>query len=245
MSTTVVAEFEKILGYTFSNPKLLKEALTHKSFINEIRSEEFRHNERLEFLGDAVLELIVTEYLFKLYPDRPEGELTSFRAALVRKESLADEAQNIQLGKYLFMSRGEEATGGRNRSYILANAFEAIIGAIYLQFGYDAAKEFILRNLVKKLTNIVTNRLDIDAKSKLQEIAQEMAKTTPNYKLISESGPDHNKQFNMGIFLEEELLESGTGHSKQEAEQAAAQKALKNWDKLYSKLINSGKIQRG
>jgi ribonuclease III len=231
------------LGLTFPDPKLLQEALTHKSYTNEVKPLVAPHNERLEFLGDAVLELAITEYLFAKYPDKPEGELTSFRAALVRKESLAEEAQTIELGKFLYMSKGEEATGGRTRAYILANAFEALIGCIYLELGYQTAADFIIKQLTPKLAKIVAERLDIDAKSRLQELVQEVVRVTPTYELVGETGPDHDKIFEMAIKINNYQLASGQGRSKQEAEQAAAAKALKNWAQLYSKYASSGKIQ--
>jgi ribonuclease-3 len=239
-----LAKFCQVNQLQFQHLELLKEALTHKSYANEVKPQVLPNNERLEFLGDAVLELAITEYLFQHYPTRPEGELTSFRAALVRKESLAEEAEGINLGEYLYMSKGEEATGGRKRAYILANALEALLGAIYLEFGYDTAKVFCVGLLTPKLEQIVANRLDIDAKSRLQEIAQEKVRITPTYTVLEENGPDHNKQFKMGIHLGENLFATGNGHSKQEAEQAAAAEALKNWDELYSKYFNSGRIHK-
>lgn len=238
----LLTELQTKLKITLPDTELLREALTHRSYSNEVKPKKVSHNERLEFLGDAVLELAVTEYLFTKYPDKTEGELTSFRAALVRKESLADEAVQLDLGKYLFMSRGEEATGGRNRAYILANAVEALFGCIYLQLGYDATKQIIIDLLVHKLDKIVEERLDIDAKSKLQEIVQETVRVTPSYQLIKESGPDHDKIFEMGIQINDEIVATGRGRSKQEAEQAAAQSALKNWSQLYSNYRTSGRI---
>lgn len=224
------------------NLTILREALTHRSYLNESRAEQNHHNERLEFLGDAVLELVVTRFLFNQYPERPEGDLTSFRAALVRTESLADEAKAINLGDYLYMSKGEERTGGRNRPYILANAFEALIGAIYLDQGYTAAEKFLAERLFPKIERIVKDRLDLDSKSRLQELAQEVMKLTPNYQLKGEAGPDHNKTFTMAVFLGEQELASGEGKSKQEAEQNAAASALQNWPTLYQKQANSDKI---
>lgn len=230
------------LGFEFTKPELLTEAITHRSYLNEIRHEGNRHNERMEFLGDAVLELVVTDYLFRLFPDRPEGELTSFRAALVRTESLAEESKALELGEFMLMSRGEANSGGRNRPYILANCFEAIIGAIYLDQGYAAAAEFIHTHLLPKLDRIVAERLDIDPKSKLQEVAQEELKSTPIYQLTRETGPDHDKTFEMAVIIVGQQWEVGSGHSKQEAEQQAAAKVLQNWADLYQKYINSDKI---
>lgn len=204
---------------SLNNEKLISEALTHRSFSRE-------HNERLEFLGDAVLELVITELLFLDFPDKTEGELTSFRAALVKSESLAEEANKLQIGLYLKMSKGEEATGGRNRLYILADALEAIIGAIYLEKGYDIVKKFINEKIYYKAHNIVNNRLDIDAKSKLQEYSQEKFKETPAYKLIKEDGPDHEKIFTVQVVIGKDVYESGVGKSKQIAEQQAAERTL-------------------
>jgi ribonuclease III len=230
------------LGFEFIKPELLTEAITHRSYLNEIRHEGNRHNERMEFLGDAVLELVVTDHLFRLFPDRPEGELTSFRAALVRTESLAEEAKSLEIGEFMLMSRGEANSGGRNRPYILANCFEAIIGAIYLDQGYAAAAEFIHTQLLPKLDRIVAERLDIDPKSKLQEVAQEELKSTPIYQLTGETGPDHDKTFEMAVIIAGQQWEVGSGHSKQEAEQQAAAKVLQNWADLYQKYMNSDKI---
>lgn len=221
------------------NEDLLKNALTHRSFINEVRSKDLSHNERLEFLGDAVLELVVTEYLFKNYPDLNEGVLTSFRAALVKTESLAEEAKRLGIGEFIFMSKGEEQSGGRDRQYILANTVEAIIGSIYLSLGYEASNKFILKNICYKLDDIITNRYDIDSKSKLQEIAQEEVKVTPSYELVGSSGPDHNKSFEMAVYIDGKIFGKGKGKSKQEAEQKAASDALENWKKLIKKHFNN------
>ena len=221
----------KKIKLNFNNTVLLEEALTHRSFINENNGTK-NHNERLEFLGDAVLELVVTELLFNNYPDKPEGDLTSFRAALVRTESLAYEAKKINLGESIFMSYGEEATGGRKRQYILANTMEALIGAIYLDQGYKCTEDFIKKHIYYKIEDIIKNRLDIDSKSKLQEISQEELRITPTYILINEEGPDHNKIFTMGVKINETVLARGAGDSKQKAEQNAATKALENWENL-------------
>ncbi len=216
-----------------------KEALTHRSYINEVKDSSLKHNERLEFLGDAVLELAVTKYLFKNYPDQNEGTLTSFRAALVKTESLALEAKKLDLGEYILMSKGEEATGGRQRPYILANTMESIIGAIYLTLGFEEAEKFILEKICYKIETIVAERSDLDAKSRLQELAQDRVKITPVYKLISASGPDHNKIFQMGIYIGENLFGAGEGKSKQEAEQVAALEAIKNWEDLETKYFKN------
>lgn len=229
-------EFQKKIGINFSNLDLLKESLTHKSYINENKHEESAHNERLEFLGDAVLELVVSNYLFANYPEHPEGDLTSFRSALVRTESLAEEALRIGFGEYILMSNGEEATGGRVRPYILANTMEAVIGAIYLDNGMEKVTSFIIKNICYKLDKIIKERLDIDAKSKLQEISQDLYKITPTYDLITEEGPDHDKKFTMAVFIDTAKLSEGTGSSKQSAEQDAAQNALRDWDEVKKKL---------
>jgi ribonuclease-3 len=203
----------------FANEEILREALTHRSFSKE-------HNERLEFLGDAVLELVITELLFADYKDKTEGELTSFRSAIVKTESLAEEALRLGLGEYIFMSRGEDATGGRNRQYILADTFESLIGAIFLDQGYEEAKKFIVKNLYYKIDAIVESRLDIDAKSKLQELVQEQYKETPHYKVVREEGPDHDKIFTVVAVIGEKEFAEGSGRSKQLAEQDSAKKTL-------------------
>lgn len=240
--TTKLNELSAKLGVEFKNLDLLREALTHRSYINENRELNIQHNERLEFLGDAVLELASTRFLFEKYPDRPEGELTSFRAALVRTESLAVESKSVNLGEYIFMSKGEEATGGRNRPYILANTVEATIGAIYMDQGFEATEAVIKKLILWKADEIVNNRLDIDAKSKFQEQAQERVKYTPQYELTSEVGPDHDKVFKMTVKVNNFVFGEGEGHSKQEAEQQAASNALKDWDSLYQKYQDSAKI---
>ncbi len=225
----------KKLHIKFKKTELLVEAFTHRSYLNEFRNTGMQHNEKLEFLGDAVLELVATEFLFSKYPDFKEGDLTSFRAALVKTESLAEEAKRLELGEYILMSKGEESTGGRNRPYILANTIEAFIGALYLSEGYEESKKFIIENICYKSDEIISERLDIDAKSKLQEIAQESTKITPNYSLVGSSGPDHNKTFEMAVNIGEYEFGRGTGKSKQDAEQSAAKEALLKWDKLVKK----------
>lgn len=226
------------IGVEFKNTKFIEEALTHRSYVNE-NKEIQTHNERLEFLGDAVLELVVTEFLFKTYETYPEGDLTSFRAALVKTESLAEEAERLDLGEFILMSKGEEATGGRTRPYILANTVEAIIGAIYLDSGYQASEEFILKHICYKADMIVKSRLDIDSKSKLQEIAQEVVKITPSYEFVSSKGPDHDKIFEMAVLLGDKAFGRGEGKSKQEAEQNAAENALTNWENLIQKYFKN------
>ena len=220
-----INEFEKSIEITFSNINLLKTALTHRSYVNEHKSVN-EHNERLEFLGDAVLELIVSDYLFRKYPKRPEGELTSFRAALVRTDSLADTAKTLDIGKYLLLSKGEDDTGGREKNYLLANAFEAIVGAIYLDKGYTESRDFVLKYLIAKLDDIVQNRSDIDSKTKIQEVTQEKFKVTPTYEVVNEVGPDHEKIFTVIVKVEDRIIGEGTGSSKQKAEEMAASKGL-------------------
>ena len=219
--------FEKKVNITFKNKNLLKQAFTHRSYINEHPREGLSHNERLEFLGDAVLELIVTEYLFEKYPQKTEGELTAYRAALVNTITLSHTAQEIGMDDYLLLSRGEQQDKGRARQYILANTIEALIGALHIDQGYDKAAQFIAEYLFPRLENIVAERLWQDAKSKFQEKAQEVDNITPTYKVLEESGPDHDKVFIVGVFLDDALIAQGKGVSKQNAEQCAAQNALK------------------
>ena len=224
-------KFEEISGITFKNKELLRRAFTHRSYLNENRDTESSHNERLEFLGDAVLELMVTEYLFEKYPDSNEGDLTAYRASLVNAITLSEAAQKINVNDFLLLSKGETKDTGKARQYILANTMEAIIGAIYLDQGYDSAKYFISKNLFHLIDKIVAEKSWIDAKSKFQEKAQEKESLTPMYKSLKEEGPDHDKKFTIGVYLDKELVAEGVGMSKQEAEQEAARKALevKGW----------------
>lgn len=223
--------FESKINYTFKNSGLLETAFTHRSFLNENRAPGKEHNERLEFLGDAVLELVVTEFLFAKYPDKPEGELTAFRAALVNTQSISDAATKLGMNEYLLLSRGESKDTGRARQIILANAFEALIGALFLDRGYDVAREFIASQLFHKTDEVVEKRLWQDAKSRFQEMAQEVAGVTPRYEIVSQSGPDHDKRFVTGVYLGGDRVATGEGRSKQDAEQAAAEAALvmKGW----------------
>lgn len=224
-------EIEKIVGVKFNDELLIKTACTHRSYLNEHRSTVKEHNERLEFLGDAVLELVVTDYLFNNYKSKPEGELTSWRAALVKTESLAEFAESVGLGQYLLMSRGEAKSGGRTRTALLANMVEAIIGAIYLDQGYNAAEKFINDNISSKIEDIIKSGSYIDAKSHFQEIAQEREGVTPHYEVTSESGPDHDKIFEMAVYINKKMWGKGKGNSKQAAQQAAATTALKKYQK--------------
>jgi len=223
--------FEKKLGLIFKNKDLLIQAFCHRSYLNENLGFRLPHNERLEFLGDAVLELVVTEYLYQNYPEKSEGELTNWRAALVNAKELAIVARNLDFNDYLLLSKGEAKEIGKARQYILANTFEALIGAIYLDQGYQACQDFIKRNLIKELPKIVEAGLFKDAKSRFQEEAQERVGITPIYQVLEEWGPDHAKHFIIGVFLSEELVAKGEGSSKQEAEEEAAKNALeiKDW----------------
>jgi ribonuclease-3 len=223
--------FEEKIGVGFKDKRLLETAFTHRSYLNENRANGREHNERLEFLGDAVLELVVTEYLYAKYPEKPEGELTAFRAALVNTQSISDAASQLGMNDFLLLSRGEAKDTGRARAIILANAFEAVIGAIYLDQGYKPAYDFIDAQLFHKTDEVVEKRLWQDAKSKFQEIAQEKNAVTPTYELMDQSGPDHDKRFVIAAFIGREKIALGEGKSKQEAEQDAAQKALvvKGW----------------
>ncbi len=223
--------FETKIGYSFRDKRFLECAFTHRSFLNENRGSGREHNERLEFLGDAVLELVVTEFLYAKYPDKPEGDLTAYRAALVNTISIADAATKLGMNEYLLLSRGEARDTGRARQIILANAFEALIGALYLDSGYVTAKDFIAKQLFHKTDEVVAKRLWQDAKSRLQEISQEKEGITPNYVLLDQSGPDHDKVFIVGAYIGPVKIAQGEGRSKQEAEQAAAEKALtaKGW----------------
>jgi ribonuclease III len=219
-------KFEEKTGVSFSDKDLLRQAFTHRSYINENRMLSLEHNERLEFLGDAVLELVTTDYLFAKYTDRPEGELTSYRSALVNSQTLSAVATELGVNDFLLLSHGEARDTGRARQYILADTLEAIIGAIYIDQGYDAAKKFIHDHILHLIDDIVEKRKWIDSKSYLQEKAQDKTGITPSYKTLKESGPDHDKRFTVGVYLGTQLIVSGEGKSKQEAEQNAAQKAL-------------------
>jgi ribonuclease-3 len=219
-------KLEEQIGIKFKDYELLRNAFVHRSYLNEHRDSKYESNERLEFLGDAVLELVVTEYLYSNYPN-PEGELTNWRSALVKGEMLARIATELKLGDYLFLSHGEEKSGGREKDYLLANTFEAVIGVIYLELGYEMAKGFITRFLLVHLEDILVKGHHIDAKSKLQEMAQEKVGETPAYELQHEEGPDHDKIFTMGAHIGKRMVGKGKGSSKQLAEQEAAEDALK------------------
>jgi ribonuclease-3 len=216
---------ETTLGVVFTDTDKLRQALVHRSYLNENPGFPLEHNERLEFLGDAVLELVVTDHLY-LHYQLPEGELTNLRAAIVRGEMLARVAEELGIDDFMLLSRGERRDTGKARHYILANAVEAVIGAIYLDGGYATAKEFIERVIIVKLPDIVSKGLHIDNKSKFQELAQERFRVTPSYEVLHESGLDHAKQFVIGAFLGTKKISEGMGSSKQEAQQAAAKEAL-------------------
>jgi ribonuclease-3 len=220
-------KIEEKIGVKFNDQNLLIQAFTHRSFLNENKDKGLKHNERLEFLGDAVLELVVTAFLYEKYPEKPEGELTAVRAALVNTVSLAQASEKLGVNDYLLMSKGEAKDVGRARQYILANAFEACLGAIYLDQGYEVAAEFVANQLFPKTDEIVLKRLWQDAKSRFQELAQEHDSFTPVYKTISQEGPDHDRIFTVGVFLPSEQVAEGNGRSKQEAEQKAAEAAIK------------------
>lgn len=215
----------------FNNPDLLRQAFTHRSYLNEHPESKLSHNERLEFLGDAVLELIVTDYLFRQFPDQNEGELTAYRAALVNAETLATVAAELNMNDYLLLSRGEQKDTGRARSTILANTFESVLGAIFLDQGYAQAQAFVSQYLFPKTAEIVKRQLWQDPKSLFQEKAQSFANITPAYRVLSEDGPDHDKIFTVGLYLAEDLVAEGVGPSKQRAEQEAAKNglAIKGW----------------
>ncbi len=222
------AKIEEIIDVKFGQADLIKQAFIHRSYLNEHTKLGLEHNERLEFLGDAVLELVVTDYLYRNHPN-PEGELTSWRSALVKTESLAELAEKLELGQFLLMSRGEAKSGGRSRQALLANMIEAIIGAIYIDQGYDAAAKFIQEHIISKLPQILKSQSYIDPKSKFQEVAQEREGVTPHYEVLDESGPDHDKIFTVGVYLAKKELGRGEGSSKQSAQQAAAAAALQKY----------------
>lgn len=221
-----MSSLEQKLKIKFNNPDLLQQALVHRSYINENPDFHLDQNERLEFLGDAVLELVVTENLYRNYPN-PEGELTNWRAALVNAKMLAEIANRLEIDNYLLLSKGEAKDTGRARQYILANALEAMIGAMYLDQGYEITSQFIEREILKELPRILENQLYRDPKSRFQEMAQDRVGITPIYKVLKEQGPDHAKHFTVGVFLDKELVASGEGVSKQEAQEKAAQAGLK------------------
>ncbi|MCY4062726.1 MAG: ribonuclease III [Chloroflexi bacterium] len=220
--------FEDIIGITFEEPALLTQALTHPSFVNEYEgNEDIRDNERLEFLGDAVLDLLVADMLYRRFPQVDEGELTQLRAALVKTESLAQLGTNCRLGEFLLIGRGEELSGGRGRSTILCRAFEAVVGAIYLDQGMNAVVDFVLPPLLELLKDIIENSLHIDARSRLQERIQARLNITPDYRVTGAEGPEHAKEFRVEVAIGDTLIGSGIGGSKRAAAREAARAALK------------------
>lgn len=226
-----LSRLEEVLGVSFENKDYLEQALTHRSYLNENPNSRIGQNERLEFLGDAVLELVVTEDLYHRFPDKPEGELTSFRAALVNSKMLSDVAVLLGINEFLLLSRGEAKDVGRARQFILANTFEALVGAIYLDKGYETVKGFILRVLMPQLENVLAKKLYKDSKSLFQEEAQERVGVTPTYEVLDEWGPDHDKHFVVGVYLGKDLAAKGEGPSKQIAQEQAARAGLheKGW----------------
>lgn len=223
----ITPDLDDILGFSFKDKTLLEQVFIHRSYLNEHRDCPISHNERLEFLGDAVLELVVTEYLYQTYPN-PEGELTTWRSALVRGEQLAKIAQDFKIPENLKLSKGEERSGGREKGYLLANAFEALIGAVYLDQGYEVVKTLIHQAVLSKLDSILTEKSYIDPKSRLQEYTQDSLGITPSYEVVSEEGPDHAKTFIVQVLVGKDVWGQGEGNSKQAAQIAAAANA---WEK--------------
>lgn len=227
MNNTNLSKFENTIGYNFNNIELLKKAFTHSSYANEKHIEKYDNNERLEFLGDAILELVISDFIYCKFPRMPEGELTKLRAGTVCESSLAEKARRIDIGEFLMLGKGEEATGGRDRDSILADTFEAVIGAIYLDGGIAAAKLYILEQLEPTVNKINISLNIIDCKTRLQEEIQKVSKEPLHYEIINETGPDHNKVFTSVVKHNGMVLGTGSGKSKKEAEQAAAATALK------------------
>ncbi|HUV72192.1 MAG TPA: ribonuclease III [Clostridia bacterium] len=225
-------QLEKNLNFSFKNQKLLKQALIHRSFLNEVREKKLSSNERLEFLGDAILEFWVSDQLFRRFSEFPEGKMTFVRTHLVRTETLAKLGRNLQLGQFLLMSKGEELGDGRENPVLLANTFEALLGAIFLDQGLEKAAEFLKSQFEPLLSKISPETTFKDNKSLLQELVQAKGQPTPSYRLISSAGPDHQKIFTMGVYVGERFLAQGTDKSKQEAEEEAAQKALEILGKI-------------
>jgi ribonuclease-3 len=221
-----INELQKILGVSFNRPALLEQSLVHSSFINENPASSLGHNERLEFLGDAVLDFIVADKLYQDFPVLSEGEMTRLRAALVRRDTLAHVARVIKLGDFLYMGKGEESSGGRNKTPNLAGALEAVIAAVYLDLGITAAEDMVIRLLAEEWKKLANPGSGIDYKSKLQELAQSKYQATPVYRLVSETGPDHNKMFTVEVMVNKKILGRGTGKSKKLAETEAARLAL-------------------
>ncbi len=223
-------KLESLLGFNFKNKNILHNAFIHRSYLNEAR-EHLTSNERLEFLGDSILSFIVSKYLYATFPDLPEGELTSLRSAIVKTKTLSHIAKELDLGTYLNLSKGEGQSNGRQNPSLLADTFEALLGAIFLDHGLIQVEKVIDMFLLPKLSIIIAQKAYKDAKSTLQEIVQEKTRTSPVYKVLKEIGPDHAKTFTIGVYLNDKLLGTGTGKSKQEGEQMAASNALEKWEK--------------
>lgn len=219
-------DFQAKLGFTFKDTSLLERAFIHRSYLNEHPKLGLEHNERIEFLGDAVLELVVTDFLYRTYPN-PEGDLTNWRSALVKTESLAAVAGELGIAEFFKLSRGEAKGNARSHALISANAVEALIGAMYLDQGYDTAKDFITKHIISRLEHILASGAWLDPKSRFQELAQERFGLTPSYKVIEEAGPDHDKVFTIGAYIGDTLYGKGSGSSKQAGQQEAATSALK------------------
>lgn len=224
------AQLEQQIGVFFKNRDLLRQAFIHRSALNEYKQSGLENNERLEFLGDAVLELVVTEYLYHHF-NKPEGELTNWRSALVRGQHLATRAEELHFGDYLYLSHGEAKSGGKAKQLILANTFEAVIGAIYLDLGYDVSQKFLEKNILSYLDEILRQGMHVDPKSRLQEFTQDKYGVTPAYQVLAEEGPDHAKKFTVGVYLNDEKLGEGVGSSKQNAQIDAAVKGIKYLEK--------------
>lgn len=220
----------KKFGFDFKNVALVKQAFIHRSYLNETKTK-IVSNERLEFLGDSILSFLVSDYLYKKYPFISEGELTNLRSSIVKTATLAQVAKQLDLGSMLFLSKGEEESQGRNNTSILADTFEALLGAVYLDLGLSSVLKILNNSLFPLLTKILSEKLYQDAKSVFQEYVQEDTKISPNYKVISEKGPDHAKTFTVGVFVGNKLLGTGEGKSKQEGEKRAAEKALEKWER--------------
>jgi ribonuclease-3 len=220
-----VAQLEKELNITIKNKSLFKQAFTHSSYVNEHRKEAFSDNERLEFLGDAVLELGVSEYLYKNHPNMPEGEMTKLRASIVREAALVDFARHLNFGKYLLLGKGEEQTGGRDRPALLADVFEAFIGAMYLEHGFEQVLAFLGKRIFPKINADAFSHA-MDYKSQLQELVQQTKNRHIEYMLVEEKGPSHAKEFSVKVKINEDVFQTGIGRTKKEAEQRAAKKAL-------------------
>jgi ribonuclease-3 len=229
MQPVTLLDFQNEIDVTFNDITLLERAFIHRSYLNEHPKLGLEHNERLEFLGDAVLEIVVTDFLYRTYPN-PEGDLTNWRSALVKTESLAAVAAQLDLARFFKLSRGESKGNARSHGLISANAVEAIIGAIYLDQGYDVASVFITRYIISRLDNILEDGSWVDPKSKFQEMAQDHYGMTPNYRVLAEEGPDHDKIFTVGVFVGDKLCGKGQGSSKQAAQQVAATFALKDFE---------------